>query len=105
MNEKPIGEIIRNAMENHVGGYDELHGAIGMLVMGLGLGWKPIRIIHSKQTIRKYENVLGIRIRDYMEEVGPLADKSHGWAFTKNQSNYWKCVEGANTVPNRRLYG
>ena len=48
-------DIELNAIAGFTGQLDELESALGMLLMGHHLGWKVLYLIHSKKTIRKYE--------------------------------------------------
>ena len=83
----------------------ELEQAIGMYVLGRHLGWRPLVLIHNKRTIRKYEEILGISIREEFPEVGPDADRSLGFRVAKELTNFWKAVSGEEPVPNRRRIG
>jgi hypothetical protein len=59
--------------------------ALGMLVMGRLVWLKLLVLIHNKRTIRKYEEILGISVRDFPEE-GPLAHKSAALEFATKKS-------------------
>lgn len=73
---------------------DELESALGMLRMGHHVGWKILYIILSKKTIRKYEEILDIKIRDIFPDEGPSAARSIGLEISKRFSNFWKVVSG-----------
>ena len=87
-------ERIKFAVENFSGSFDELESAIGMYMLGHYVGWRPLVLLHSKRTIRKYEEYLGIRIRDVFPEEGPQADRSLAYSVAKKVSNFWKVVSG-----------
>lgn len=95
-------EIERNAIANFHGLAADLTSAIGMLRFGDHVGWRVLLLIHSKKTIRKYEEILDIEVRDFFEEEGPMCDRSMGYKFVKTISNYWKAVSGDIKVENRR---
>lgn len=76
------------------GQFDELESAIGMYMIGRLVGWKVLFIIHNKRTIRKYEEVLGINVREEFPEEGPFADKSIALTLVKKLGGYWKAVSG-----------
>lgn len=82
------------AIINFIGSVDELESALGMLRIGHHVGWKVLYLVHSKKTIRKYEEILNIKIRDIFEERGPSADRSIGLALAEKFSNFWKVVSG-----------
>lgn len=87
-------EIEREAVARFYGDLDELESAIGMLHLGDHLGWKPLVLIHNKRTIRKYEEILGITVREFFPEEGPSAERSIGYKIVKKIGNFWKAVSG-----------
>lgn len=86
--------IERQAIASFTGQFDELEAALGMLHLGDHLGWKPLVLIHNKRTIRKYEDILGISIREFFQEEGPSAERSMGYHIAKKIGNFWKAVSG-----------
>ncbi|MCC6834474.1 MAG: hypothetical protein IT213_05770 [Cytophagales bacterium] len=97
--------IIDKAVENFRGQADELENAIGMLMIGRIYGWKVLVIVHNKRTIKKYETILGINIREMFPPEGPLAHKSLGYKIASGLSNFWKAVSGDIKINNRREIG
>lgn len=87
-------EIERKAIAGFTGQFDELETALGMLHLGFHIGWRPLVLIHDKKTIKKYEQILGIEIREYFPPEGPSADRSIGYTIAKKFSNFWKVVSG-----------
>lgn len=87
-------EIERKAFAKFSGNFDELEAAIGMLHLGYHMGWKPLVLIHNKRTIRKYEEILGINVREMFPEEGPSWDRSIGYSIAKKIGNFWKAVSG-----------
>jgi len=87
-------EIEREAIASFSGSFDELEAAIGMLHMGDHVGWKPLVLIHNKRTIRKYEEILGITVRDFFQDEGPSSERSMGYRIVKKIGNFWKAVSG-----------
>lgn len=87
-------EIERKAFASFKGQFDELEAAIGMLHIGDHVGWKPLVLIHNKRTIRKYEEILGISIREFFPEEGPSAERSMGYSIAKKIGSFWKAVSG-----------
>lgn len=72
----------------------ELERAIDMLFVDRQLGWKVLYLTHSKATIRKYEEIVDIKVRDFFPEVGSHARRSMGWKIAEKLSNFWKEVSG-----------
>ena len=97
-----IASIQENAIAAFVGQLDELESALGMLNMGHHFGWKVLYLIHSKKTIRKYENILGIKIRDIFPEKGPSSYRSFGLNLAEKIGNFWKVAGGDIKIPDRR---
>lgn len=82
------------AITNFVGMIDELESALGMLRIGHHVGWKVIYMVHSKKTVRKYEEILDIKVREIFPERGPSAGRSVGLALADKFTNFWKVVSG-----------
>lgn len=96
-------EVIDKAVLNFKGSSDELEGAIGMYMLGRHVGWRVLFLLHSKRTIRKYEGILGINLREEFPEEGPDANRSMGYRIARELSNFWKVVSGEAKIENRRV--
>lgn len=90
------------AFARFAGNTEELVSAIGFLHMGFQIGWKPLVIIHSKKTVRKYEQILDISIREIFPQETPSSDRIMGFKLAKKLSNFWKVVSGEIKVEGRR---
>jgi hypothetical protein len=97
-----LNTITENAIAGFVGQLNELESALGMLLMGHHFGWKVLYLIHSKKTIRKYEDILGVKIRDIFPETGPSSYRSTGLTLAMKASNFWKVVSGEHKIENLR---
>lgn len=100
-----LERIERQAIANFKGSFDELESALGVLRLGDYLGWKVLVLIHSKPTVRKYEAILGIRLRDFFPPEGPSAERSIGYQLAKKIGNFWKVVSGDLKIEQRREMG
>lgn len=89
-----LQKIQRKAIANFRGNFDDLEAAIGVLQLGDHVGWKPLVLIHNKRTIRKYEEILDIKMREFFPEEGPSASRSLGYVVAKKIGNFWKAVSG-----------
>lgn len=87
------------------GDFHELESAVGMLMVGRLVGWKVLVLIHNKRTIRKYEEILGITIREAFPEEGPFAHKSVALEAAKKIGNFWKAVSGEIKIEHRGELG
>jgi hypothetical protein len=105
LSDAQAGELLKRVDDisrDFVGQFDELEAAFGMLLLGRLVGWKVLALIHNKRTIRKYEQILKINIREEFPEEGPLAEKSQAYMLVKKLGQYWKAVSGDFPVANRR---
>lgn len=84
------------------GSFDELESALGMMTMGRLFGWKVLVLIHNKRTIKKYEDILGIKVREEFDEEGPLAYKSVAYGVVQKIGEFWKGVSGDIKIEDRR---
>jgi hypothetical protein len=96
-------KLMDEAIVRFEGNLDELEAALGMYMMGRHFGWKVLYIIHSKKTIRKYEEILGISVRDAFDAVGPDADRSNGYRAIQAVSNFWKAISGETPIEGKKL--
>lgn len=98
-----LQEIEDNAIISFSGSIDELESALGMLRIGHHFGWRVLYIIHSKKTVRKYEEILDIKIRELFPETGASSARSLGLSLAIKASNFWKVVSGEEKIENRRI--
>jgi len=94
MQAKDYLKKIDAAIETYTGDVMLLESAVGTLLVGRHLGWKPLVLMHDKKTLRKYEKILGISFREALDAVGPKAHKSAAWNLSQKISNFWKAVSG-----------
>jgi hypothetical protein len=97
-----LKQIETEAIAEFQGDLTQLEAALGMLRMGHHFGWKVLYIIHSKKTIRTYEEILNIKIRDIFEESGPSSYRSVGFNLAQRYSNFWKVAGGDIKIPRRQ---
>lgn len=102
--EEFLRQIERDAFLNFEGQFDELEKALGILRLGHHVGWKPLVLIHSKKTIAKYEEILGVKLRDTFPAEGPSADRSLGYRIAKQLTNFWKAVSGETPIEDRQKF-
>ena len=99
---KRVMDKLDSRIKEFSGDFDVLEQALGMYLLGRHVGWRPLVLIHNKRTIKRYEQILGISIREAFDEEGPDALRSTGYKFAKGLSNFWKAVSGEITVDRRR---
>jgi len=98
-----LERIQAQAIADFKGDVRELESAIGMLHLGHHMGWKVLYIIHSKRTVRKYEEILTgdskepVRVKDLFEPEGPSSYRSLGFRIVEKVSNFWKVINNEST--------
>ena len=90
------------AVANFSGSLEELEKAVGMLMVGYHFGWKVLLLVHSKRTIKKYETILDINIKEFFPAEGRSSKRSMGLDLAKQIGNFWQVVSGDIKVENRR---
>lgn len=89
-----LSRIADRAVDGFQGNATELEGAIGMLFLARRFGWKVVMLVHDRKTVRKYEKILGINVREHFPAVGDRAHKSLAYVAVQKVSNFWKAVRG-----------
>lgn len=100
-----IMNFLNSVIYDYEGDIDQLEGALAMFLVGRLYGWRVIRLIHSKRTIRVWEEVLGVTINEVLPERGRLAYRSCAARQAAAIGNFWKAVSGEIKIPNRRYLG
>lgn len=100
--EEQLKKIEIEAIADFQGDLSQLEAALGMLRLGHHVGWKVLYIVHSKKTIRTYEDILKIRVRDLFDETGPSSYRSFGFALAQKFSNFWKVAGGDIKISRRK---
>ncbi|MEQ9419999.1 MAG: hypothetical protein RIF37_03980 [Rhodospirillaceae bacterium] len=91
--DKKVLQIINSAFPDFKGDMTECERAIGALLVGRQLGWKPLYLNHDRKTLKKYEKILGIEFREVLPEEGEYAEKSVAWLAVQKVSNFCKAVK------------
>ncbi|MET0104388.1 MAG: hypothetical protein ABW072_04475 [Sedimenticola sp.] len=97
-----LERVERHAIANYSGPIGELLSALGMLRIGDHVGWKTLVLVHSKRTLRKYEEILGLKVKDFFPEEGPSHERSIGYRIARKLNNFWKAVSGDTKIENKR---
>lgn len=97
-----VVRVVDQAIKEFQGDFGDLESAIGMYLLGRLVGWKVLVLIHNKRTIKKYEQILGISIREAFQETGPFTSKSLGYEISQKLNYFWKAVAGEVPLEHRR---
>lgn len=100
---KKLDDIEQLAIAKFMGDLGELESALGMLRLGQQYGWRVMYLIHSKATIRKYEKILDIEVKEQFLKAGPSAERNQGYKLLQKFGNFWKVVSGEEKIPGKRL--
>jgi hypothetical protein len=93
-----MDQVIRQMRPNGFS-IDEVESALGMYMLAYHFGWKVLYLVHSKKTIKKYEEILGLKLSDAFDEFGPDADRTNAYMIIQKVSNFWKLVSGDEKSP------
>lgn len=88
---KVMDAVIRQDRDFYI---DELEAALGMYMLAHHFGWRVLYFVHSKKTIRKYEDLLGLKLSEHFEEYGPAAERTNAFKLIQTVSNFWKAISG-----------
>jgi len=97
-----LEKIEQVAIAKYRGDLGDLESALGMLRLGQQYGWRVMYLIHSKATIRKYERILGILVKDEMPDEGPSSIRVPAFNIIKKLGNFWKVVSGETKIEGKR---
>lgn len=90
-----LGETAVSAAKDFEGQGPNLESAIGMLFVGRLYGWKVLYLIHSRRTVDKYAEILGIGdVQSFFPAETELSRKSVGYKIAQTVGNFWKAVKG-----------
>lgn len=96
-----LEDIEARAIADFRGNYANLESALGMLRLGHHFGWRVVYLVHSKATVRKYEGILGVKVREVFPEDGPSSERSMGFRLLKKARSFWKVVSGEEKIADR----
>jgi hypothetical protein len=95
--------VVKTAFHNFSGDFTVLESAVGAYFLGMLIGWRPLVIIHSPRTIKRYEGILSIKFIDAMPETTAFSDRSRGYEAAQLISNFWAGVSGNASVEGRKI--
>jgi hypothetical protein len=101
--DKELAEHLANRIKEFNGNFLILESAIGALIVGQLVGWRPLTLIHSYKTIKRYQEVLDLDFkgklpwdqdRNVMPEEGVFARKSVAYEVALKINDFWKVFRG-----------
>jgi hypothetical protein len=94
MDEARLLAQLDKAIKKFSGNAAELESAVGLYLVARRFGWRVVYLWHSPATIRKYERIIGVALREVCEAEGELARRSAAWGAVKKLGGFWKVVKG-----------
>jgi hypothetical protein len=95
---------IKKAFTEYSGDFTVFESAIGALFLGVMIGWRPLLIIHSPKTIKRYEKILDIDFKKILPEtIESLSDRSRGYQIVAALDKFWPAVTGNVPVDGRKF--
>lgn len=95
---------VEKAMAEYKGYAPALSDAVGALVLGQLYGWKAVYMIHSRSSIKRFEEILGLSLRDSMPERTELSSRILGVRLADELGRFWAVVKGDVSVPGGKSY-
>ncbi len=96
MIDKEVWTHIDARIKSYEGDARILESSLGAFYLGTLIGWRPLMLIHTMKTYNRYQDILGLKFKDYMPEQGSYASKSHAFCEISSKSEFWKAVRGDN---------
>jgi hypothetical protein len=95
---------IKKAFTEYSGDFAVFETAVGALFLGIMIGWRPLFIIHSPKTIKRYEKILDIEFQKILPEtVDFLSERSRGYQIAAALDKFWPAVTGNIPVDGRKI--
>jgi hypothetical protein len=95
---------IKKAFTEYSGDFAVFETAIGALFLGIMIGWRPLFIIHSPKTIKRYEKILDIEFQKILPEtVDFLSERSRGYQIAAALDKFWPAVTGNIPIDGRKI--
>ena len=85
---------VREVAARFKGHISKLEAAIGALYVGNIFGWKVLRLAHTERTLKQFEEILGLSLRDekYCPAETELSTRHFVFRFSKQMRDYWHVV-------------
>ena len=84
--------VICRAWRNYEGDLAVFEGAVGAYFLGRFAGYDALRVVHSWRTLRKYEQILGIRFKEQVNGRTPDSRRVNGIRYAENFQAFWKAI-------------
>lgn len=99
MTDSEILAAVDKALDEYKGQVTVIEQAVGALILGRRLGWRVTYLVHGGQTINRYQNILGLKFREVLPEVGEASQKSVAWRIVKAAGKFWDVIKRRVVLP------
>jgi len=78
-----------------------LSAALGAIHIGHVYGWRVLKIIHSPATLKKYEEIIGLKYEEICPETTDQSMRNAGYRVAQKIGAFWNVVLGKVKVDNK----
>lgn len=96
--------VIDQAVRQYSGMSDTLSSALGALAMGHYVGWRGLLMVHNRQTVRRYEEILGVKFSEIMPERTDQTDRLLGIRIADQLGKFWAVVKSEIRIPEGKAF-
>ncbi|MAD52845.1 hypothetical protein [Idiomarina sp. UBA3162] len=89
---------LQSSIAEFKGHVSTIETAIGAIVIGQRYGWRVLRMVHSSNTMKKYEKAIGLSYEEICPEETELSTRNVGYRASKVIGKYWDIVMGRHKV-------
>ena len=87
-------EISNKAISNFHGNGRVLESALGALMVGQFIGWRPLLLMHGSSAIKRYQAILGVDFQQVLPEEAQFSERMPGYQLARKMGKYWDSVRG-----------
>lgn len=95
---------VDQAVKNFSGMSDNLSSALGALAMGHYVGWRGLLFVHTRPTIKRYEEILGMDFKEVLPERTDQTERLLGIRLADQLNKFWALVKGEIPIPQGKSY-
>lgn len=103
LTDKELAKEIDRVIRDFHGQSNDLGNALGAFMLGKYYGWKPIMLMYSRASIRKYEKILGMNFKERLPEEGELVHKLKAYRFLRDTKAYWDTIRSGKKVKDSKV--
>ncbi len=100
LSDEQVLRIVGRAIEAYEGDAMVLESAIGAFMLGRWVGWQPLRLMHSRLTWNRYQEILGVKFMEVLEARTEHSEEMWGIRLADKIGRFWQVFSGA-LVPGR----